>query len=522
MATFNIYGTCICRDIFAFVPDNTHEIKYFLQSSSPIVNFIYRDKPKKLMTFDDFKNTTGGGKTLSHFQQKCIINDYNKTVVDYFAEKTDYFVTDLVFMANTNLIKEIYEDGQEHYWTRSLWFMKACSNELSEFIQGKKLYPIDRLQLLDEIGYQETLDRYIDWLTVQQGYKQEQIILIENMRAHCWTDGETLQFFETGTRLRVRDYLHKFYNYMEQKLPNCHVIKMPFGEYSDEHHKWGLTDLHFDYAYYEYAYKCIDAIVDQPVESKNIIAHLRDEYSERNIDQICKLLEGSFAQINGEQLLPDWDMGGNDHYLALPGTKIYEKPDLHMQTGTLDTYAEVLYTQIPFAKLSGRNEYVEFENCVRGVSGSQKWINAYWQTANRPTYVILNDHSILVGHNGIASNAQMNLVCTLDHSERLRGQRVTLSVWARVLRLTDGKNQAGGTIGIINAPDYHSGKFYAKTVFKNTSWKRIFLSVTLPDKDFNGVTVCFRANASAVENGQHAIVEYCKPKLELGGFATRV
>lgn len=82
MASFNIYGCCICRDLFGFVPYNTHEVVHFLQSSSQISNFLFPTKPKKELTFEDFENIE-----LPNFQKKCIIHDYNKTLLNYYTER---------------------------------------------------------------------------------------------------------------------------------------------------------------------------------------------------------------------------------------------------------------------------------------------------------------------------------------------------------------------------------------------------------------------------------------------------
>ena len=130
MATFNIYGCCICRDLFSLVPNNTHEVIHFLQSSSQTVNFLFNTKPKKQLTFDDFENIS-----MPNFEKKCIINDYNKTLVDYYTETSDFFILDLINIANTNLMKEISEDGTEHYFTNSSWFSKAFKKGLNEFFK---------------------------------------------------------------------------------------------------------------------------------------------------------------------------------------------------------------------------------------------------------------------------------------------------------------------------------------------------------------------------------------------------
>lgn len=114
----------------------------------------------------------------------------------------------------------------------------------------------------------------------------------------------------------------------------------------------------------------------------------------------------------------------------------------------------------------------------------------------------------------------MQIIQTLDESIDLSGKVVTLSVYARVLEYNN--NRTGGTVGIINGTDYENGVFYAKTDFINKEWKRINLSVRLPQKeDYKGLTICLRAIAGTGDMPAHASVEFSEPKLELGSFSTK-
>lgn len=163
--------------------------------------------------------------------------------------------------------------------------------------------------------------------------------------------------------------------------------------------------------------------------------------------------------------------------------------------------------------------YVENDNCIKGVVGDGEIIGEYWRTVNRATQIAVKDDSIVISHNGMKSTAQVQVVQNVENDSALKGKAVTFSVWARVV--VQNSNHKGGTIAIINAKNYNQGKFFAKIDFDNTEWERISVTAKMPaDEEYQGVTVCMRA--LTVDNGgQHAVVEFSDPKLEVGSFATK-
>ena len=528
MATFNILGTCINRDIFGFNPKNQHTVIKFLQSTSPIVDLFFNKKPQKALLNECFDNVT----VLNNFQKKCIINDYNKTVLDYFDTKADYFIIDLMHIVNTNLIKEIYSDGTEHYFTYSSWFKKAYENGLEGFFSNSNLEIINRIHLIEAIGIDAILDKLYNWLINEMGYKPEEIILVENKRANEYLDLNYLYPFEEGSRTNVNTLLDKFHTVFETKFPECHVIKMPFGVYADSTHPWGLMDLHFCSEYYEYLYECIDSIC-QGGEPHLEILQLQQQYSEKISKKYIHFLKNSFSEIDGCNLLN----GGfiTDHSaskIAEKGITYYQynrsselsygkENSIPQKAGILEKDIQITNFDFPYAKYLDEKEYwIDAANCINGVVGKDKLVGTSWKTINESTTVVFKDYSIVIKHSGCNSVGQMQIIQDIDKWNELEGKFVTLSVYARCLQTSDDNNR-GGTIALINEDSY-SGSLFAKKEFNNTEWQKIVLTVKLPSKNqFKGLKVLLRSNASKKADGRHSIVEFCKCKLEVGAFPTK-
>ncbi len=60
MATFNIIGCCVSRDILGFMPYSAHKTLRFLQFSTPASYLLYHDKPPKLLTVEELNERLGG------------------------------------------------------------------------------------------------------------------------------------------------------------------------------------------------------------------------------------------------------------------------------------------------------------------------------------------------------------------------------------------------------------------------------------------------------------------------------
>ncbi len=211
-------------------------------------------------------------------KKKCIIHDYNKTLLNYYTEKTDFIIVDLTNIANTNLVKEISEDGYEHYFTHSAWFNNAYRKGLNSFFTNSRFEIINRVDLLNKYGSDIILDRLIKWLKEKLHYKEEQIILIENNRTPYYTHEGKMYYFPSGTREEVNGILAELYKSFKEKCVNCHVIKLPIVAYADTDHPWSLTDQHFCHEFYEYLYQCVDAVAEDPIFCDEKIAQIREDF----------------------------------------------------------------------------------------------------------------------------------------------------------------------------------------------------------------------------------------------------
>ncbi len=505
MATYNILSSCICRDGFGFREDNRHQILTFLQSTSPITWFELNNKPKYPITMDYFSNIE-----IKNFRKKCIINDYNKTVLNAYIDKSDFFITDLVSFAVANLAREIRNNEEIHYFTYSKWFREAYEKGLKEYLPYK-IEIVNRFDLIDEALIENTIDNYVKWI-ISKGYKQNQVILVENKKVLSYSDGELLYYFENQeSRNKINEVLDKIYDCFEKKMPECYVVKMPFGVYSDVHHKWGLTDLHFCKEYYDYLYECFD-LVSEKKNCQNEIDKLREKYSTILSIQKDKFMQNNwnYMDIKEKQLLVGIIKSELSERIAKKGAKCFDVKTKSITEYRLEKYYVVSQYDKNYSivTLKGNKYLVSNDECVKGFCGKDKIINENWKTINASTLAILKEDSIVIGHSGIKSQAQMQIIRTIISEENLYGKIVNFSVWARVLQCNDeGK---GGTIGIINAEDYNKGKFFAKLDFNNREWEKLTISVKLPKKqNFKGLTICLRALANRNEEAlEYAMVEF--------------
>lgn len=516
MATFNILSSCICRDAFGFQQDNVHNVVTFLQATSALTWFEYNDKPKREIDISFFDMISG----LSNFQKRCLVNDYNKTVLDNFTEQTDFFITDMTEFASMNIAKEIDETETEHYFTYSKWFSNAYIGGIDK--KFHKIKRINHLEIITDEIIERTLDNFVQWIK-EKGYRQDQIIIVEDKRATAYTDGELLYFFN-GEEYRntLNQLLDKIYSCLEEKIPNAYVVKMPYGVVGDINHKWGLTDLHFCKEYYDYLYQCFDAIATDS-NPKDAILKLRDRYSEYFLAKKDAYIWNSFEYADGKQLLKGALLKENcQNYIAPKGIDFYSERECKKSKGRLAVCFNVTEHTLFYSKieLNDKSYYVKSDDCVKGYSGANQYIGEHWISVNVSTMVLFKDLSFIVGHNEKDTCAQTQIIQTLQNSKELAGKTVTFSVYARVLNYNN--KDGGGTIALINADNYNSGKFYAKTDFNNDEWKRISVTTKLPEeKEFMGLTVCLRALSGKGENPIHATVEFSDPKLEISSLPTK-
>ena len=522
MATFNITGMCIGRDVFSLVPSGKNTVQRFLQWTHPIVDFVYNSKPDRLISEEDL-NSTPELVAMPNFKKKCILNDYNRTVLEYFQNPADFFLLDLVPMAHTYLMKEQRPDGGEHYFTYSGAMMEALRAGLKErFFADRELKVISPLKALEMVDYRTVLDAFIRWLLEDRHYRADQIIIMESRSVQYYTDGQSL--FELNVDIQKQNQiLRDMYAYFEERCPGCHVIKMPYGVYADQNHVWGLTDLHYCIEFYEYVSACLQAITEDAPHCAQKIDRLHEDYTRILTENMCALMKNSFQYVSGKQWLQaDGFLRSSvrDALIAPRGTPYFQEINGGGPLGILTETLPALPYGMNNAKITvgGNTCYVSLDQCCPGYTGTEQYFGGGWYTMNPATEVRLTDHSAIVCHNGKNSGSQVQILQVVEDNQKLAGQPVVFSVYARVLK--KNSQGQGGTIALIHGNGYNKGAFFVQRAFVNEDWKRIFCSARLPDaKDFKGLTVCLRS--LTFPKGQNAaVVEFRSPKLEIGSFPT--
>ena len=136
-----------------------------------------------------------------------------------------------------------------------------------------------------------------------------------------------------------------------------------------------------------------------------------------------------------------------------------------------------------------------------------------WVVIGKAAGAIRGIDSVTLQHNGGESRAQVNLIKSVFPYNQFTGKALVFSVEARVLQATsDGR---GGVLGVINAAGYAGGKFFERTDFANTEWKRISLAFTCPKEGkVEGLTICLRA---VVAEDSAAVVEFRNPCIYMHG-----
>ena len=265
MASFNISGDCTLRDAFGFKEDCRHEVKQFLQFSSPITWFDFKSQPGQNISFEQLdKLKVDWVSWKSNFYKKCIITDYNRQALNYFSEKTDFFIIDFTELVNLSLIRQTLPDGRIHYFTSSFGSKYKNENGVSflDILPGTKEELEPETYLNDE-RLRLVADGMYDYLVNRLGYEEKQIILACVYDSTDYFDqGKHNEYGIKNKLLYANAQLEKIYDYFEFICPGAKVIRMPEEVFGELPHKWGFHCLHFCREAYDYLYECFDRISD--------------------------------------------------------------------------------------------------------------------------------------------------------------------------------------------------------------------------------------------------------------------
>ena len=277
-ATININGCCVLRDIFGIREDaksTNYKIINFRQFSSPITWFIMNDKPQECIELEQLQNLTVDGLLKNNFTKKCVVDDYNKNVLQSYTCKSDYFLLDFA-EARYGIVNLVSKDGQKHCFTATGRITKKNKDGICflDLLQGEKV--IDSYQKYDNAyNIHKTCELLVEWLINKMGYKESDIILVETQSALVYTDGKEMYEFPNKEKIISENiYIKKWNDKFKELTPNCNVIKLPDELLADTRNKWGLHSLHYCREVYDYLYEAVNVIINK--DNYNSIEYYRN------------------------------------------------------------------------------------------------------------------------------------------------------------------------------------------------------------------------------------------------------
>lgn len=254
--TFDIFGSCVSRDLFT-IPEAEHfECKEYIARQS-VLSLLSEPLPVE-------KSEIAG--LTSNFQKKMVLNDLQKTTFERLQEsKSKFLIVDFIDERfRTAKISDCYV---------------TMSNELmaSGYLEGKDFQTIDTAKWDEKVMEAELKPRVIALAEkICSIYKKSHIIIhmAKMVDNYLGKDGEIHKFAPNyiANNKRVNYLLDKMYGWLCDEISGVGggVIDISQNYLADENHKWGLSIMHFQPEYYQNVVKEIEEIVGKNIIQKSI------------------------------------------------------------------------------------------------------------------------------------------------------------------------------------------------------------------------------------------------------------
>lgn len=260
--TVSVIGSCVCRDLFMGDKEN-FEYRTDIRFSSPISMLA---KPVDFIHIDFEHLTKKAMDVNGNWFKKTLINDINKTAFEALQEKHgDYLIVDMV-EARMNLAT-IHWPNQDNSLivSNSGLFRKHYRYNLSKNIMKGTNLEITRVASLSDEYWERIIKEYSQ--KILSLFKESNIIMIRNMPASYYLDqNRCLKHYTAPSHcseiFECQLLLPKLYDYFLKYCPNINVIDIPKFAIGDSNHIWKTNPFHFTNRYYEYLYKCVNAILE--------------------------------------------------------------------------------------------------------------------------------------------------------------------------------------------------------------------------------------------------------------------
>lgn len=236
--SFDIWGSCVSRDIFEYDTKHAYKIKSYIARNS-IVSAL---SPKISFDINDIKLD-------SNFQRRQVINDLEKTSFNQLIEnQSDYLLIDFIDerFKLASFKESIITMSNEVVLSGIIKTPKFDDRKKTKTWNKKVIYRIRGINLID----------YIDMFCekIRMIYGQDSIIIHKALMSNHYINskGETIKFEKNHIKNneKVNELLEIMYDRVQVNLPNAHVIDIGNSNIADENHKWGLSPMHYRDEYY--------------------------------------------------------------------------------------------------------------------------------------------------------------------------------------------------------------------------------------------------------------------------------
>lgn len=254
----SIFGSCVSRDVLECKSnqERTIQLKTYVARQS-IVSAV-----SEPLSCDEQRI-----QLQSAFQRRMVLCDFRKTSFSLFAEDgSQYILIDLIderfdLMKIGKALITLSNEAEASGVTKD--YAKESRLGLRSARMKKK-----RLRSHYYVGTRR-LEEYIRHFAdrLKKIYAEERIILHRVKMQDYYVDlgGNVCKFplNHLYNNARVNKLLGYMYDYLEDCLPNAHVIDFCDVYYADQNHKWGLSPMHYQAEYYERVYQEIMKIASQ-------------------------------------------------------------------------------------------------------------------------------------------------------------------------------------------------------------------------------------------------------------------
>lgn len=343
---FNIYGSCVSRDIFNFLNNE-------LYCPETTINFnpIYSMFSEPI--FVDLKTIYENiGDDVSNFNKKMTYYNFSKLAKEKILNSAgEWFVFDLGGERLPLQTWEMYGKSTNvpvTWDTYRLGINLREQNEIGDFKIKDWRMPNYKVA-----GWKELIQKFCKLILSK--YDQSKIIYVSVQQNEEIIDANFSDIFTftankydllCGTEnVSIREKQNTIIQDAEKiilsQIPNCWVIKMPEYTLSSVRHHFGSHPLHFDYLYYEYAAEAIKMIV----KSRN--QDVKDEKSrnilEKNLDFLRTIYTDKFIKLRA--LAHKANRVDIQFWGASTFKKVFELvPDLYLKDAVCDISVSTLFS----------------------------------------------------------------------------------------------------------------------------------------------------------------------------------